>query len=167
MSLPPNGCGECNACCFLPSVYDDENKLLSSAGQWCKNCDIGVGCKIYQQRPSMCRDYSCFWLKAGMPQQYRPDKWGIKLDFSRIPDYHIVLVSMWEFTAGAFEQEDVKRALRSYADSPSHIVELRYLDGKKHILPPNKISRRYAFKFLSAVHRHWKSRILEMGLDVR
>ena len=30
--------------------------------QWCKHCDIGVGCKIYKTRPQGCKDFLCLYL---------------------------------------------------------------------------------------------------------
>lgn len=30
--------------------------------EWCQHCDIGKGCKIYEQRPVECRDFTCGWL---------------------------------------------------------------------------------------------------------
>ena len=72
-------CGTCTACCrvfAIPSI----NK---PAGKWCEHCDIGVGCKVYDNRPELCVDFACVWLQShqrakgdelGMPIEMRPDK---------------------------------------------------------------------------------------------
>jgi uncharacterized protein len=41
----------------------------------CSQCDEGVGCKIYPDRPQSCRDFNCGWLMAPfMGPELRPDK---------------------------------------------------------------------------------------------
>jgi hypothetical protein len=30
--------------------------------RWCENCEIGVGCRIYETRPNDCRTFYCGWL---------------------------------------------------------------------------------------------------------
>lgn len=37
--------------------------MLSPAGAWCRHCDVGHGCKIYEDRPQGCRKFDCGWLK--------------------------------------------------------------------------------------------------------
>ena len=53
-------CGTCNLCCKLPSIKD-----FKSEYEWCKNCDVGVGCKIYKKRPKLCKDFYCLY-QAGI-----------------------------------------------------------------------------------------------------
>jgi hypothetical protein len=52
-------CGTCNMCCYALSIDEPLNK---PAGDMCKNCAPGVGCKIYADRPPVCSDYYCAWL---------------------------------------------------------------------------------------------------------
>lgn len=42
----------------------------------CPNCDVGVGCKIYEDRPTPCRTFECSWLKGEVPVEWKPDKVG-------------------------------------------------------------------------------------------
>jgi len=49
------------------------------AGEWCKYCDIGKGCSIYEIRPDVCVNFECLWLNShsegeGMQIEMRPDK---------------------------------------------------------------------------------------------
>jgi hypothetical protein len=37
-------------------------ELGKAAGSWCAQCAPGHGCRIYQDRPDECRDFSCLWL---------------------------------------------------------------------------------------------------------
>jgi hypothetical protein len=55
--------------------------LDKPAGVWCKHCAVGVGCKIYEQRPALCVDFKCLWLQSQerelderQPLELRPDK---------------------------------------------------------------------------------------------
>ena len=66
-------CGDCNLCCKLPNI---DNGKFKKDYTWCKHCEIGVGCKIYPQRPKICKDFKCLW-KAGMcDESLKPNKVG-------------------------------------------------------------------------------------------
>ena len=47
-------CGTCNLCCKLPYIENFKPQY-----KWCSNCEIGVGCKIYETRPKKCKDFYC------------------------------------------------------------------------------------------------------------
>ena len=47
-----NHCGTCTACCRVFDIAE----VQTPAGKWCDHCDIGRGCKIYNERPEACRD---------------------------------------------------------------------------------------------------------------
>jgi hypothetical protein len=72
-------CGTCTACCRVYAIP----QLNKPAGKWCEHCAIGVGCKVYDNRPELCVDFACVWLQShqrargnelGMPIEMRPDK---------------------------------------------------------------------------------------------
>jgi hypothetical protein len=68
-------CGTCTACCKAFAIAE----LAKPAGDWCKHCTIGVGCKIYEQRPPACSDFKCLWLQSQdetvpLPEELRPDR---------------------------------------------------------------------------------------------
>jgi uncharacterized protein len=53
-------CGECSLCCKLPAI----NELNKPANTWCRHVDHDCGgCSIYQDRPSVCRGFTCGWLE--------------------------------------------------------------------------------------------------------
>ena len=62
-------CGSCTMCCKLIGIGEPVN---SPSGSWCKECEIGSGCKIYESRPEECRTFYCGW-KYGIGET-RPDK---------------------------------------------------------------------------------------------
>ena len=77
---PVNHCGDCRACCFTLYIKD-ENQFQKASGQWCQHCAVDFGCKLYQQRPKVCRSFECKWLKSQklndrMEPNLRPDKCG-------------------------------------------------------------------------------------------
>jgi len=83
MSSPENKCGTCTMCCKLLFV----NELKKPKNTWCEHCDIGVGCKVYQDRPSSCAGFKCLWLQSQeslskMSAQLRPDKCKVVLHSS-------------------------------------------------------------------------------------
>jgi hypothetical protein len=50
-------------------------ELYKPAWSLCHNCALGVGCKIYPDRPQSCRDFLCGWLmSAQMGPDLKPDK---------------------------------------------------------------------------------------------
>ena len=53
-------CGSCTACCRVFAIPE----FKKPAGKWCTHCAIGVGCKVYAERPMMCIEYQCMWLQS-------------------------------------------------------------------------------------------------------
>ena len=51
-------CENCNLCCKLPEIPSINKKSYS----WCKNCKIGVGCNIYNNKPKKCDEFTCAYL---------------------------------------------------------------------------------------------------------
>ena len=71
-NLKRRECGDCNLCCKLTSIDFMEPRKPSY--QWCKHCDIGVGCKIYKTRPQGCKDFLCLYL--GGVTNLKPNRCG-------------------------------------------------------------------------------------------
>jgi hypothetical protein len=64
-------CGGCTICCKLVGV----DEIGKPAGEWCGQCEIGKGCRIYLARPEPCRAFRCLWLQIdNMPDELRPDR---------------------------------------------------------------------------------------------
>lgn len=74
-------CGTCTACCKVFAIPEIEKP----AGDWCKHCAVGSGCKIYEARPPMCRQFECLWLLT----QKQPNPMGPALR----PDRSKVVIS--------------------------------------------------------------------------
>ena len=67
-------CDGCNMCCYIPGI--NEPTLQKKEWVMCQNCDVGVGCKIYEARPTPCRTFECSWIKGETPVEWKPDKVG-------------------------------------------------------------------------------------------
>ena len=62
-------CAGCTMCCKLLSIESLDKPRL----QWCTHCDIGVGCKVYNDRPSECRIFNCGYLtQANIGDHWKP-----------------------------------------------------------------------------------------------
>ena len=67
-------CGECTMCCGLPVTPN------AWGDPWCDHCEPGVGCGIYDNRPSACKDYLCLWMTTpGMTLDQRPEQTKVVL----------------------------------------------------------------------------------------
>jgi uncharacterized protein len=73
MDIPGKACGACNMCCQILEIEE----LKKPAGLLCKDCDLGSGCRIYDLRPQVCRDFVCLWKgDRNLSAQMRPDRIG-------------------------------------------------------------------------------------------
>ena len=55
-------CDNCTLCCILPQINEHE-EINKKAFHPCKNCNIGVGCRIYETRPMLpCGLFKCLYL---------------------------------------------------------------------------------------------------------
>ena len=72
-------CGSCTSCCTLLEVTE----VGTAVNEWCKHCEAGKGCTIYDQRPQMCRSFSCAWLQGDVDDDWYPEKAGIVVHFSQ------------------------------------------------------------------------------------
>ena len=85
--MTENNCGTCTQCCKTMGIDRDDGSTLSLPNEWCPLIEIGVGCRDYENRPSMCRGFKCMWLltqssedpKVKFPAEGRPDKCRIVL----------------------------------------------------------------------------------------
>lgn len=73
MDIPGKACGACSMCCKVLEIEE----LEKPAGPACKNCIVGGGCRIYEQRPNVCREFECLWKNdRTMGAKLRPDRVG-------------------------------------------------------------------------------------------
>jgi Fe-S-cluster containining protein len=64
-------CAGCTMCCKTPGIPE----IGKPANVWCRHCDKGRGCRIYDARPQACRDFHCLWkVMPDFPEELRPDR---------------------------------------------------------------------------------------------
>ncbi len=112
--LPGRTCGECNACCKvfpIPDVGKDDTK-------WCRHCEIGKGCTIYEHRPTVCRDYVCMWLHGVGDESYRPDRIGVLISPRALQGEHrwIDILHLWETRPEALRQQKFLTLIHTQAN---------------------------------------------------
>ena len=56
--LSGRSCGSCTLCCKLLAIPE----LGKARNEWCTHCDVGSGCRIYEDRPAPCREFYCGYL---------------------------------------------------------------------------------------------------------
>jgi hypothetical protein len=69
-------CGSCTVCCKSLKINVPELKKLADV--LCDHCTQGVGCKIYETRPSVCKGWYCGWRRMRyLNDDWRPDRCGV------------------------------------------------------------------------------------------
>jgi hypothetical protein len=93
-------CGACTACCKTHLVEE----ISKPAGTWCSHCVAGTGCAVYVTRPGSCREFSCQWLLGYGPEEERPDRTRIVLDYGGPTEDSDQILRMFEVSEGALER---------------------------------------------------------------
>lgn len=85
-----NHCGGCTACCTIMRVdLAPVHNHVKPARCECVHA-VRHGCAIYDQRPTVCRDWSCVWRGSQdrpdlrMPSNLRPDRSGVVLELNSL-----------------------------------------------------------------------------------
>ena len=126
--LPPNGCGECTACCYAnPIAPEQDADIAHGPHKPCKYL-CGKGCTIYDKRPIICRSFFCLWRLHGWVnkmEQYRPDKLGILIDVSHLHS-NPPLMEATELWDGAFNDPRYRYILQKLQLTKLTIREFPY-----------------------------------------
>ena len=94
-------------------------------GRWCGHCDVGSGCRIYDERPEQCRSFECLWLQdATLQADWRPSV--SKLVLSIYPATGFVYVQVDPGMPLAWRKEPYLSRLREMAE--------RLLKERRHVL---------------------------------
>jgi hypothetical protein len=77
--VPRRECGGCTACCKVLKI--DVPELKKFAAVLCDHCVLGVGCRIYEERPKVCQGWYCGWRRLRyLNEDWRPDRCGVLID---------------------------------------------------------------------------------------
>lgn len=76
--IPDRKCGECSACCIRLTI--DVPELQKHADVPCQELSAVGGCRIYDTRPNVCRNWYCGWRFLDyLDDDWRPDRSGVLL----------------------------------------------------------------------------------------
>ncbi|WP_155499911.1 YkgJ family cysteine cluster protein [Pseudomonas protegens] len=86
----PRSCGSCSACCV--SLRINTAELKKPADVSCKNLAEQGGCTIYDERPEVCRNWQCGWLRIdSFKERLRPDKSNVLIRIEHDNAHYLVL----------------------------------------------------------------------------
>ena len=102
-------CDGCTMCCeVLPVPW-----MNKAAGEACRYCDVGVGCRIYNNSiPEECRTFRCAYNRLeNAPIKLRPDK--CKIIFERIKE-NLFLGTMHQDYPEAYKNPVIQKELITF-----------------------------------------------------
>lgn len=134
-------CGNCTLCCTLVGVH----ALDKPMGQHCPHCNVNKNCKIYDTRPSECKDFDCAWLLGQVPESLKPEKTHIvlsdlQIDLQKIDveiDEHVVLVYTDPEYPDAYKQGEMVDYLNALLAQGTALIVLK--DGQKIYMKYGKV----------------------------
>lgn len=88
-------CGDCTGCCQGILAVNVHGNLAQGR----RPCYFLVDnkCTIYNERPSVCRNYQCAWSQGILDEDMRPDKCGIMVSVADAEDgsQYLKVVELW------------------------------------------------------------------------
>src|SRR5262249_38591454 len=123
-------CGKCSLCCKVFKFSKSELFPFDKPrGEWCRHCEVGKGCSIYETRPELCSDFKCLWLMEKLPEYWYPLKSKMVFSHSYVNRKTIVCD-----VPGVWRQEpyysDIKKWLKEGV-----YIEIREPKSCKFLLP--------------------------------
>jgi uncharacterized protein len=117
-------CGACTACCKTHAVVE----IRKPPNEWCPHCAIGIGCKIYVERPQTCCEFQCAWLTdLRMPDELRPDKTRVVLS---MPEEKVIIANVDPGRPEATRKGLIGQVLDRAVDNGLLVVEV--IGPRKH-----------------------------------
>lgn len=106
-------------------------ELTKPKNHWCVHCTIGVGCKVYEDRPASCAAFKCLWLQSQQGYQklapkLRPDKCKVVLHSSA--DEKNVVARVDPNYPNAWREKDIGLMLGNLSEKYFVLVD----NGREH-----------------------------------
>ena len=119
-------CGSCNLCCKLVPVP----ALKKDGNEWCSHCDIGVGFKIYKDRPLDCKAFSCGYALGMTSESFQPNKVGFYIAMDSAND---ILLGMFKVYTEKHRLANTIRVLKKVRFGFPNMkgFHIRYGDSKE------------------------------------
>lgn len=117
--------------------------MRKPAGVWCEHCQIGVGCKVYAERPNVCREFQCIYLQGilhgeNLSPDLRPDRCGVVI--SPTTDGHLA-ASFDAHKPDVWRRGEIFKFLKNAAYAGLHVTLSTGPTLKKKILKRGQTSR--------------------------
>jgi hypothetical protein len=147
-------CNGCTACCKTHAVEE----VGSIAGIWCPQCQIGVKCLIYEDRPLGCRRYSCVWLQGKGKESDRPDRLKIVMDYLDVQfrDEEIPIFNFWEVEKGSIDQPRVQQIMITNIKAGNIVVHRSLYEPPTYYFPKGMFSPDEQLHFIESANLEHK-----------
>ena len=129
-------CGDCSLCCKLIRV----DAFAKPPGTWCTHCAPGGGgCRIYDRRPTECRNFYCAWMVSpSLGEHWRPNKCKMVLRVES--DGKLIAVHVDPSDPTAWRREPYFQKLRQFAIDGQKTGQqvIVYIKSRVIVIFPNK-----------------------------
>ena len=99
-------------CCKLLSVEELSLPPLS----WCPNCNVKMGCNIYEQRPTECRQFYCeYLLDPSLDDHWKPSR--CKIVVVREDDQNAIVIHVNSDRPHAWREEPFYTEICRWAEA--------------------------------------------------
>jgi len=121
-------CDGCTLCCMVfPIPWLDKK-----AGEWCPHCDIGVGCKVWDNGVSEeCKKFVCAYNQVNASPDMRPDR--CKVIFEKV-DKTMFLGTMHPHYNDAYKKKAIQREIKAMLKKGFSVVLNSYTIDKPIII---------------------------------
>ena len=121
-------CDGCTLCCLVLPVPS----LGKAAGEWCKDCDRGVGCRVWEKRAAICSGFFCAYAQVPKASvNLRPDKCHVI--FERLNG--MMVGTMEPGHSSAIESGPVIGQIQSFLREGMSVVIGSFQDRKARVFP--------------------------------
>jgi hypothetical protein len=120
-------------CCKVMGVVE----LEKEPGVWCGHCEVGKGCKVYDDRPGTCREYQCLWLQQeALVDELRPDR--CKVVLTSTTDGEGIVAHVDPKTPQAVERGLMGGLLKRMGQSGLAVIVVEGVDCRKILYSSSK-----------------------------
>ena len=109
-ALPSRTCFGCTLCCKLLSVEELDKPPMVA----CTHCQASSGCRMYQERPTECRQFYCgYLLDPALDERWKPSRSKLIVAFDEYP--YAVAIHVDQASPGAWQKEPFYPQIRRWA----------------------------------------------------
>lgn len=137
LPLPSRSCDGCTICCKVMRV----DSLGKPGGTWCKNCKIGEGCGIHEERPPECRAFFCGYLSyPAFDEQWKPSVAHLLVRMDAVSGWIGIHVDPQRPDAWRREPyySGLKEMAKKAQTSKSKLVVMVFIGRRRWIVYPDK-----------------------------